>query len=224
MKKFTMSLLIIFSFMFISCNNEEEFVETKTNSIIENKDGVLQELQKFTQYTIKGVTIFYDRTNDFVDLDQLDQYILNFNFSSKVTSRSASENHNTYTTINYESALKEILSPDACNLLLSYISSHEQINKESLEQLRNDFSKFSDSDKEFFELIYSATNVIYSEIMSSNEVNTRAVDKSLVCNLAMALGGSAAGWIWGAAFAGPVGTAVAIAWELAATASAYYTC
>lgn len=224
MKKVTLSLLIIFSFMFVSCNNEEQFIGAKTISI-ENKDAVLQELQKFTQYSIKGVTIFYDKTNDFVDLERLDQYISEFNFSNKLISRSKSENHNTYTTINYESALKGILSPDACNLLLSYISSYEQINKESLEQLRNKFSTLSNSDKEFFELMYSAINVIDSEIMSfnKNKINTR-VDSALICNLAMALGGSAASWIWGSAFGGPVGVAIAIAWELAATTTAYYTC
>lgn len=220
MKKITLFLFFLFFFMFLSCNNEEELIETNTSSI-ENKDAMLQELAEFTQYSINGALIFYDKSNDFIDLEKLDQYISKFNFSNRVESRSEPKYYN---TINYENSLKEILSTEAYNLLLSYLSSPGQINKESLEKLKNDFSHFTNDDKVFFDLMYSATNVIYSEIISFNEANTRAVRNSLACNIATGLAGSAAGWIWGAAFGGPVGVAISIAWEVAATVAAYHTC
>lgn len=205
--------------MFISCNNEEQLIEPDINSV-ENKNAVLQELKKFTQYSINGAITIYDSSNDFIDLEQLDQYISKFNFSNSVISRSESIG---YTTINYENALKEMLSTEACNLLLSYLSSPEQINRETLEQLKNNFSDLSNDDKVFFDLMYSAFNSIYHEITSFNEANTRATNK-LACNITSALAGSAAGWIWGAAVGGVVGVAINIAWNIAMTTAAYYTC
>lgn len=184
---------------------------------------MLKELAEFTKYSINGATAFYNSSNDYIDLDKLDDYIFKFNFSNTTKTRSTSEKYN---VINYEDALEDILSTEAYTLLSSYLSSPENINNETLNDLKYEFSKFTDKDRIFFDLIYSATYVIYDELISANGTNTRAraVRNSLACNIATGLAGSAAGWIWGAAFGGPVGIAINIAWGVAATVTAYYTC
>lgn len=217
-------LFCLFAITQISCTNDENQVGNGTESCsIENKDEILDELIQFTEYTLDGAIQFYDRSNDFLDLDKLDAYIFKFDFSNNVQSRSVSED---YHFVNCKDMVKDMLSAEAYNLLLSYLSSPEEISLESLDKLKDEFSRFSDEDRKIFDLIYSATNVIYSEFVTFFDgINTRAVKNPVACSITMTLAGSAAGWIWGVALGGgPVGLAVGVAWEVAMAVASQYTC
>ena len=113
-------LSCLFAITQISCTNDENQVGNGTESCsIENKDEILDELIQFTEYTLDGAIQFYDRSNDFLDLDKLDAYIFKFDFSNNVQSRSVSED---YHFVNCKDMVKDMLSAEAYNLLLSYPS------------------------------------------------------------------------------------------------------
>lgn len=207
---------------FFSCTNEEIPSKSKeeTNiSIIENKEAILNELSDFTQYSIKGASLFYDSSMNDVDLEKLDNYILKFNFSQAIQSRSSNKG-----TINYEDGLKDILSQEAYDCLSSYLATTENITKDSFDKLKIEFSNFSKNDQEVFDLIYSSTYVIFNELTSIDNASSRATKNSTACNISMALCTSAAAWAWGAAFGGIVGVAVNVAWTVAGAVAAQYTC
>ena len=203
---------------FYSCSSNEL---DSFNQKDEIKDElILKELKAFANYSINGAISLYDKSNDYIDLEKLDEYIYDFNFSNLTNSRSTIEN----TTVNYEEYIKEYLTEEAYIILSSYISQSNNTNLETLEKLKADFSILSEKDRDFINQIYICTYVIYEEFENITKENSRAADSALTCNLAATLAGSAASWVWATAFGGPVGVAVGIAWELATAAAAYYKC
>lgn len=208
----------LFGALFNSCSSNEL---DSSNQKDETKDElILEELKVFANYSINGALALYDKSNNYIDIEKLDDYIYDFNFSNLTNSRSTIEN----TSVNYEEYITEYLTEEAYTLLSSYISQSENINLETLEKLKADFSVLSEKDRDFFYQVYTYTYVIYEELENITEENSRAVDSGLNCALAATLAGSAASWVWATAFGGPVGVAVGIAWELATAAAAYYKC
>lgn len=185
-----------------------------------SNDSLLQEVADFTEYVVDGAVKLYNSSNGDVDLQVMNDYIASYKFSTDVKSSSVYDYEE---DVDYIELLKEVLSPEAYECVLLYLEK-EELSIDDLDVMKMDFAGFSSSDQEFFDLFYSATNIIYDDLISIDIPETRAVRNARACEIITNVLGKATSMIWAAAFGGIVGVVVGVAWEIAADIAADKTC
>ena len=216
MKVSRLFIIIIGLSAAISCSSENI---SESNVQENSNDLLLQEVADFTKYVVDGAVKIYKSSNGDIDLQVLNDYIASFSFSTGVKSSSIDE----LGDVDFTELLRDVLSPEAYEYMQQCLGK-EGLSIDNLDVMKIGFSDFSSSDQEFFDLFYSSTNVIYADLISIEIPETRAVRNATVCNVLTSLLGAATGNIWAAAFGGPVGIAINVAWTVAATIAAEKTC
>jgi hypothetical protein len=129
-------------------------------------------------------------------------------------------------TFKYNEELRNIFSPEACTVLLEYFSFPQYINSRTLNELKQQFDKFSDSDKTNLNIIYSTAYIAYDELhkaIDNQPPSSRAVD-GRTCTVLATLSGAAGGWFIGAAIGGPIGLIANLAFNVATSFAGYERC
>lgn len=202
-----------------ACSNEEITSNNFNHDTDVEQKILLNELSDFTTYYMNSVYRFYDPQLDYVDLDSLDSYMLQYKFSAAITR----SNTSAYIPMDYNDYFSNILSEDGYKLMLSFISK-ESISTKDLQQFKKQVSFLKEADRKQLDFIINATDIIYENIIS-NITNKGAITRSRTsCNIATTVASFAAGAIWGAAFGGPVGLAINLAWGIAGALAADSTC
>ena len=223
-KSFTMlkNILHLVSFLFLFCSSCDSIVPTSTveSTDITDYENALPELIKgLTRYSIEGAYSFYNAEYDYVDIESLEKYIMLSEYSNITKSRSTQ-------TFKYNEELRNIFSPEACTVLLEYFSFPQYINSRTLNELKQQFDKFSDSDKTNLNIIYSTAYIAYDELqkaIDNQPPSSRAVD-GRTCTVLATLSGAAGGWFIGAAIGGPIGLIANLAFNVATSLAGYERC
>lgn len=203
-----------------ACSNENCIENDRDSKIMAEQKAVLEELNGFTTYYMNGVYQFYNSQSDYVNLDSLDLYILQYQFPTAIQTRSEPYAD---TSIDYKSYFSERLSKEGYNLISSFIYRND-ISIEDFLELQKQVSLLGEADRKQLDFIMDATNIIYDNIRN-NLANKNITTRSRTgCNIATTVASFAAGAIWGAAFGGPVGVAVSLAWSIAGAIAAQETC
>ena len=190
-----------------ACSNEEITSKDFNHDTDIEQKMLLNELGDFTTYYINSIYRFYDPRLDYIDLDSLNLYMLQYKFSAAKTR----SNPNIYVPMDYNDYFSNILSEDGYKLVLNLIS-QENISTKDFQQFKEQVS------------LMKETDIIYENIMS-NITNKGVITRSRTsCNIATTVASFAAGAIWGAAFGGPVGLAINLAWSIAGAIAADSTC
>lgn len=219
-KSFLFYTCLLLTIMIITaCSNEEITSKDFNHDTDIEQKMLLNELGDFTTYYINSIYRFYDPRLDYIDLDSLNLYMLQYKFSAAKTR----SNPNIYVPMDYNDYFSNILSEDGYKLVLNLIS-QENISTKDFQQFKEQVSLMKETDREQLDFIIKATDIIYENIMS-NITNKGVITRSRTsCNIATTVASFAAGAIWGAAFGGPVGLAINLAWSIAGAIAADSTC
>lgn len=223
------TILGVFSIFACSSDEKDEFVEN-VESV--NYQKVLNELDKYMKFYVENASNLYDSKTDNIDLDALDNILNQSEFS--VSTRTLSED----VFLTYKDGIKSELSEEAYNLVMNFVSKGKNSSSD-FELLKNKIQQLNENDRNLLNFVIAASEVFSSNIMSvqtrsmtgtENTPITGGVDseikgaKGLPCNLLYSVAGTVTGSIWTAAFGGPIGYCVGLAWGIATTVVAYRDC
>lgn len=215
-----MAIVVGCSYLISSCTNELDAIEDEDRVeqffLNEEQKLVIEKLDIYMKEFIRDASYLYN-ANDYIDRTTLNSKIMGYDIATKTKSQIDESSNILYSGEEYA---KDYLSPDAYNLIMAFIEKGVN-SKDEYAELIAEASTLNAEEQLKLKFVFAIADMFMEDLNSI--VATKALS-GLSCNIMYEITGSVTGAIWGAAFAGPVGAAVTLAWGIAFTCVAYYEC